>query len=126
MIEILRMLLVTGIGLGAVAGNSDEIKKFFNDTVAVTQQISTAGDMRSISIMLDYEFMRRGRYPKTGYFKKWMERNFKENNSKPITTDHWKNKLIYRSGKDQKSCILISCGADGIKGTKDDLKITGP
>lgn len=125
MIEILRRLLVTGIALGAIAGNSDEIKKFFDDTVAVTQQIATAGDMRNISTMLDYEFMRRGRYPKTEYFKKWMEKNFKENNLKPLTTDHWKNELIYRSKRHQKSYTLISCGPDGIEATKDDLKLTG-
>ena len=61
MIELLRRLLVAGIAVGAIAGNSDDIKKFFDDTVALTQQIATAGDMRSMSMMLDYEFMRRGR-----------------------------------------------------------------
>jgi len=116
---------VAGIALGAIAGNSDAIKKFFNDTVAVTQQIATAGDMRSISTMLDYEFMRRGRYPKTRYFKKWMEKNFKENNLKPLTTDHWGNELVYISEQRQKSYTLISCGPDGIEKTKDDLKLTG-
>ncbi|MBE9570436.1 MAG: hypothetical protein IMF11_07410, partial [Proteobacteria bacterium] len=45
MIEIIRRLLIAGIALGAIAGNSDEIEKFFDDTVAVTQQICTAGDM---------------------------------------------------------------------------------
>ena len=125
MAELLRRLLVAGIALGAVAGNADDIKKFFNDTVAVTQQIATAGDMRSISMMLDYEFIRTGRYPKTEYFKKWMEKKFKENNLKPLTTDHWENELIYRSKRHQKSYTLISCGPDGIEKTEDDLKLTG-
>ncbi len=126
MIELLRRLLVAGIAVGAIAGNSDDIKKFFNDTVALTQQIATAGDMRSLSMMLDYEFIRCGRYPKSDNFKKWMEKNFKENNLKPLTTDHWSNELIYTAARDQKSYILISCGPDGIKETEDDIKITGP
>lgn len=125
MIELLRRLLVTGIAVGAIAGNADEIKKFFDDTVAVTQQVTTAGDMRNISMMLEYKFIRTGRYPKTKYFKAWMEKNFTENSFKPLTTDHWENELIYTSGKDQKSYTLISCGPDGTKGTKDDLKLTG-
>lgn len=125
MIELLRRLLVTGIALGAIAGNADEIKKFFDDTVAVTQQVVTAGDMRSISMMLDYEFIRTGRYPKTKYFKTWVEKNFKENNFKSLITDHWENELLYTSGNDQKTYTLISCGPDGTEGTKDDLKLTG-
>ncbi|MEA2085108.1 MAG: type II secretion system protein GspG [Thermodesulfobacteriota bacterium] len=126
MIELLRRLLVAGIAVGAIAGNSDDIKKFFDDTVALTQQIATADDMRSMSIMLDYEFMRRGRYPKSENFERWMEKNFKENNLKPLTTDHWSNELIYTAARDQKSYILISCGPDGIKKTEDDIRITGP
>ena len=125
MIELLRKLLIAGIALGAIAGNSDEIEKFFDDTVAVTQQITTAGDMRTISMMLEYEFIRTGRYPKTEYFKAWMEKNFMENNLKPLTTDHWKRELIYISGRDQKTYTLVSCGPDGIEKTEDDLRITG-
>ena len=125
MFELIRGLVITGIALGVIAGNSDEIEKFFNDTVAVTQQICTAGDMRNISTMLDSQFIRRGRYPKTEDFEKWMQANFKENDAKSLTFDHWENELIYTSGRDQKSYTLISCGPDGIEGTEDDLKITG-
>ena len=126
MYNLITKLLVAGIGLGVIAGNADEITKFFDDTVAVTQQICTAGDMRSISTMLDYEFIRSRRYPKSEHFKKWMEANFKENDLKPLTTDHWGNEFIYTATRDQKRCTLISCGPDGIKGTEDDIKITGP
>ena len=126
MFEIIRRLLIAGIALGAIAGNADEIKDFFNDTVAITQQIATAGDMRSISIMLDYKFLRQGRYPKTEHFARWMGKNFKENELKPLTTDHWGNEFIYMAAENQKKCTLISCGPDGIEGTEDDIKITGP
>ncbi len=126
MIELLRRLFVAGIVLGAIAGNSDEIKKFFDDTVAVTQQIATAGDMRSISMMLDHEFLRHGRYPKTEHFERWMKKNFKKNDLKPLTFDHWGNEFIYTATREQKRYTLISCGPDGIKGTEDDIKITGP
>ncbi|MBW1741273.1 MAG: type II secretion system protein GspG [Deltaproteobacteria bacterium] len=119
-------LLAAGITLGIIAGNSDEIIKFFNDTETVAQQIATAGDMRSISTMLDYEFIRRGRYPRTEHFERWMGEKFKENDLKPLTQDHWGYELVYRATKDQKKYTLISLGPDGIEGTEDDIRITGP
>ncbi|MBW1717841.1 MAG: type II secretion system protein GspG [Deltaproteobacteria bacterium] len=124
--SLIMKLLAAGIALGIIAGNSDEIIKFFNDTETVAQQIATAGDMRSISTMLDYEFIRRGRYPRTEDFKRWMEEKFKENNLKPLTQDHWGYELVYRATKDRKKYTLISLGPDGMEETEDDIRITGP
>jgi general secretion pathway protein G len=126
MVEIIRRLIVGGVALGVIAGNSDEIKRFYEETVSYVQQLATAGDLRSISNMLDYELMKRGRYPKTEVFKTWMERTFKENPQKDITVDHWGNPLIYRSTNKQKGFVLTSAGPDGITDTSDDLKYTGP
>ena len=126
MSSLVAKLIAAGMALGIIAGNSDEIIKFFNDTETVAQQVATAGDMRSISTMLDYEFIRRGRCPRTEHFERWMEKNFKENNLKPLTQDHWGYELVYRATKDRKKYTLISLGPDGIEGTEDDIKITGP
>ena len=126
MFEIIRRLIVAGVALGVIAGNSDEITKFYDDIVSETQRIATVGDLRSISNMLDYEFMKRGRYPKTENFEKWMEKNFKESHLKALAVDHWGNGLIYTATKDQRGFILVSRGPDDIIDTDDDLKYTGP
>lgn len=126
MVEIIRRLIVGGVALGVIAGNADEIKRFCEDAVTYAQQLATAGDLRSISNMLDYEFMKKGRYPKTEAFKAWMERTFKESPQKVITVDHWGNPLVYRATEKQGGFVLISAGLDGIVDTSDDLKYTGP
>lgn len=89
MVEIVRRLIAAAIALGLVAGNADEIKKFYDETTATAAQLATAADLRSIGGMLDAEYLRRGRYPRTGDFQNWMIRTFKENTVKPIHADHW-------------------------------------
>jgi general secretion pathway protein G len=126
MIEIIRRLIVSGIALGVIVGNADEIQEFYEETVSYAQQLATAGDLRSISNMLDYEFMKRGRYPKTEAFKTWMAKNFKENPQRDIAADHWGNTLVYTAVDNQKGFILISAGPDGLIDTSDDLRYTGP
>ncbi len=56
MVELFRKLLISALTLGAIAGNGDEIRALFDSTVAYTQQIATAGDLRSIGYMLDYSY----------------------------------------------------------------------
>ena len=126
MIEIIRRLIAGGITLGLIVGNSENIMKFYDDTVVMSQQIATAGDLRSISIMLDYTYMKKNRLPQPDKFEIWMKRNFKESNLKDLMTDHWGNKLIYKSSKKDKTYVLISLGPDGILDTKDDMRRTGP
>ena len=126
MVEIVRRFLVAAISLGVIAGNSDNIARFFDDTVALGQKVATAGDLRSISIMLDYEMMRYGRYPRTGDFAAWMALRFKENQLKSLTTDHWGHELVYEASPDRKRYRLFSFGPDGVAGTSDDMTHTGP
>ena len=126
MVEILRRLIAAAIALGLVAGNADEIEKFYNETVAAAARLATAADLRSIGIMLDAEYLRRGRYPGTDRFAEWMARNFKENDVKSITADHWGTTLAYRAMDGRKSFLLVSAGPDRIFDTCDDLKLTGP
>lgn len=126
MIEIVRRLIVTGIALGAIAGNADHIDDFFGNTVALAQQTATAGDLRMISDMLDYNYMRKGRYPRSDRFERWMAATFKQNHLKTLSSDHWGNALQYTVTSNRKSYQLISPGPDGLMGTHDDMVCTGP
>ena len=126
MFEILRRILIASIGLGLIAGNKDEIMEFFNNATEVSRKLATAGDMKTISDILDYNFIKKGRYPSEKYFKKWLRKSFKENNIKAINEDHWGNVYVYKTGKRNRSYTLISKGKDKILGTDDDLKATGP
>lgn len=126
MIDLIRRLIIAGVSLGLIAGNSDHIMEFYDDTLAMTRQIATAGDLRAISTMLDYAYMKTGRFPAEAKFESWMAENFKENSLKDLMTDHWGNRLIYTATVRHKAYVLISTGPDGIPGTADDMKKTGP
>jgi general secretion pathway protein G len=126
MVELIRRLLVAGIALGAIAGNADEIKRFFDDTVQLAETVTTVGDLRSISIMLDREFILRGSYPREDRFERWLEAHFKENNLKPLNVDQWGNPFVYETAGNRKAYTLLSAGPDGLQGTDDDMIITGP
>lgn len=126
MSNLMNTLLFMALPLGVIAADPDRVKEFFNQTVETAQKISTAGDMRSMSLMLDKHYLQRGRYPKKENFESWMTKSFKENQLKSLTEDHWGNAYIYQVTSKQKEYTLISLGSDGIINTKDDLKITGP
>ena len=126
MVEIIRRLIIGGITLGVIAGNSDNILQFYDETVAMSRQIATAGDMRTISLMLDYHYLKKGRLPTGRNFDKWLENNFKENTLKTVMTDHWGNPMTYTISKNKKQYVLISSGPDGIFDNDDDLKRSGP
>ncbi len=126
MVEIIRRLIMGGITLGLITGNSDSIMQFYDETVAMARQVATAGDLRTISLMLDYEYLKKGRLPKGEKFNAWLARNFKENELKQIMVDHWGNPMAYRISRDQKSYLILSAGPDGILDTEDDIKRSGP
>ena len=126
MVEIIRRLIMGGITLGLIAGNSDSIIQFYDDTTAVARQVATAGDLRTISLMLDYEFMKRGRLPKEERFGRWLAKNFKENELKAVMVDHWGNEMTYLLSRDGKTYTLQSPGPDGLMDTEDDMTRTGP
>lgn len=117
-------------GLIAAAGMMTDMpgkmKDLYDKSVETGQYVATAGDLRSISNMLDYEYMRRGRYPRSDNFVTWMAETFKENHLKSLTSDHWGQVYIYQATSDLKFYTLISSGPDGVPNSEDDLKITGP
>ena len=126
MVEIIRQLIMSGVALGIIVGNADSIMQLYDDTTAVACQVATAGDLRTISLMLDYEYMKRGRLPKEERFDRWLEKNFKENELKAVMVDHWGNDMIYLLSSDGKTYTLQSPGPDGLMDTEDDMIRTGP
>ena len=87
---------------------------------------ATAGDLRSIAMLLDYHYVRRGRYPASADFERWLESSFRPNQLKKLTLDHWGQAYIYRAGPDLRSFELLSRGPDGRLGSADDLRYVGP
>lgn len=117
---------MAGIAVGIIAGNADEIGRFYDETVAHARHLATAADLRSIGNMLDYEYMKRGRYPRVEDFTAWLQRTFKENPLQQLGRDHWSNQLVYRTDHSRRQFSLVSMGPDGLMFTSDDLTITGP
>lgn len=70
--------------------------------------------------------MKTGRYPAGKDFPSWLRMNFKESPVHALGLDHWDNPLVYDTGDEHKTFVLISKGADGILNTSDDLRTTGP
>ncbi len=126
MVEIVRRLIVTGLALGAIAGNANKITAFYDETVENARHLTTVADLRSISNMLDYHFMKTGQYPHGKDFLNWLRKNFKESPLQTLGLDHWGNPLIYRPEAKNKAFVLISMGSDGLMNTSDDLRATGP
>ena len=120
------ILLSLLAGAGVLMNAPEKLKNIYDEAIESGQYLATAGDLRSISNMLDYEYMRRGRYPKEDHFALWMVKTFKENHIKDLLQDHWGNTYIYHAGARQELFVLISMGPDGLPGTEDDLKVTGP
>ena len=79
--SIFTKLLAMAIAGGAIAGNTDELQRFYEEITAQTQYVVSGMDMRSIGQMLDYEYLRKGHYPAEARFQAWMQENFKENQS---------------------------------------------
>ncbi len=126
MISIAKGLIGTALSLGIIVGNQDEIEAFFNDVIDETQRITTAGDLRTISNMLDYHYIRKGRYPSEKRFAKWLQQNTKENNIRSVLDDNWGNSFLYATSGKNKKFTLISKGKDGELNTDDDMYVTGP
>ncbi len=126
MISLTKGLITTAMSLGLIAGNKDQIEQFFEEVMDETQRVTTAGDMRSISNMLDFHYIKKGRYPTERNFVNWLEEGTKENNFRHVFNDNWGNPFIYTTSTRDKSFTLISTGKDGIINSDDDMVISGP
>ncbi|MCW7754069.1 type II secretion system protein GspG [Desulfobotulus sp. H1] len=126
MIDILQRLVLAAAVSGAIALNMDEIQGFYEETMTASQRVTAAGDLRSISILLDYEFMKTGRYPSERNFERWLQLRFQENDLRELNRDQWGNTYRYSTDPDRRSFILTCAGPDGILDTKDDMIRKGP
>ncbi len=120
------MLLAAG-SVGAVATDlPQEMIKIFDDSVAATQQVCTAGDLHSMSVMLDAKYVMERRLPASAEFERWLRKTFKENDIKDLACDQWGNRYIYTVSASGKRYQIRSVGPDGEAGTEDDMSISGP
>lgn len=103
-----------------------QMKQVFDMSILAGRQLATAGDMRSISTMLDVYALRHGVYPAEDRFGQWMAATFKESPLKEQVTDHWGHPFVYTVFQGRKGYLLQSGGADGVIGTDDDMWVTGP
>ncbi len=126
MISLTKGLITTAMSLGLIAGNKDQIEQFFEEVMDETQRVTTAGDMRSISNMLDFHYIKKGRYPSEANFVNWLEEGTKENSFREVYNDNWGNSFIYTTTTRNKTFTLISTGKDGIINSDDDMIISGP
>lgn len=103
-----------------------QVKQIVDDSILTGQQIATAGDLRSMSTMLDVYYFKHGAYPAGDRFGEWLEATFKESHLKDLSYDHWGNPYVYKVSDGRKRFVLQSGGADRVLGTADDMKVTGP
>nr|WP_319393851.1 type II secretion system protein GspG [uncultured Desulfobacter sp.] len=124
----LLMGLIVMIGTAGVMATDlpKDMSALFKDTLAAAQQVSTAGDLKSISTMLDASYVMDRRLPAEEDFEKWLGMTFKENHIKDLRVDHWGNPLSYTVLKKNRRYQLRSLGPDGIENTDDDMVKTGP
>jgi general secretion pathway protein G len=120
------ILLLIGTVAAVTTDIPEQLKTVFEESVAAAQMVSTAGDMHSMSVMLDAKYIMDRRLPTEKDFDTWLAVTFKENNVKDLSVDHWGNKYVYRISNNRRSYSLMSCGPDGILGSADDMVKSGP
>lgn len=122
---VVGMLAVIA-GVSAVALDvPEQLKGIYEESVAAAQQVSTAGDLKSISVMLDAGYVMDRRLPSEEEFADWLTSTFKENNVKDLARDHWGNGYVYTL-TDGRRYEVRSPGPDGILDNGDDLSVSGP
>lgn len=120
----LATVLLAG-SLVAFTDTPERIRAIIDESVRTGQQLATAGDLHSMSTMLDAHYLKHGRYPATHQFAAWLAAHFKENHLKELAVDHWGQLYRYTDINGQRY-ILRSLGEDGVEGTPDDMTVTGP
>lgn len=120
------MLALLGTASAVYTDVPDKMKGIFDESVEAAQQVSTAGDLHSMSVMLDAAYIMDRELPTKLEWADWLEDTFKENNVKSLSEDHWGNAYVYTVDKAQRNYQLRSAGPDGILNNNDDMVKTGP
>lgn len=121
----LGLLLLVGVA-ASFTELPEKVKEVIDESILAGQQIATAGDLRTMSNMLDAYYFKNGHYPRQDRFEKWLVKTFKESHLKDLSRDHWGNLYVYLAPADGKYYKLTSAGADGVAGTDDDMTMSGP
>lgn len=103
-----------------------EMKTIYEDSIMAAQQVSTAGDLKSMSVMLSAKYIMDRRLPAEREFEGWLRATFKENAVKDLSVDHWGSPYVYTVSDRGRSFQLRSAGPDGIAGNADDMVTSGP
>ena len=114
------------VSMAAFTDLPEQMKRVYGESILLGQQIATAGDLRSMSEMLDVHYITRGHYPAEDDFTKWIGDTFKGSNLKGLAEDHWGNVYVYTVSNKGKAYLLRSVGADSIANTDDDMTMSGP
>lgn len=120
------MLLLAASAAAWSTDLPEQTRKIFADSVEATQQVVTAGDLHSLSVMLDAGYLMDRRLPSEAEFDSWLAQTFKENNVKDLALDHWGNRYLYTVSENGRRYQLRSAGPDGVAGTGDDMVKSGP
>ncbi len=120
------LIALIGSAVAVYVGLPEQMQALFDDSVEAAHQVGTAGDLRSISVMLDATYVLDRRLPSEQEFPAWLRETFKETNVKELAGDHWGNPYVYARSGNGRSYRLHSLGPDGIMGTGDDMVRSGP
>jgi general secretion pathway protein G len=122
----LLLTMVVGSGMAVSVGLPEQMMSVFDEAMLAARQTATAGDLRSVSMMLDADYVRGYGLPAEARFESWLAKNFKESSIKNLAVDHWDHPYVYRRADDGRSYVLRSVGPDGVAETADDMSIKGP
>ena len=114
-------MLAFAAALGFVATNPEHIERHYDEIKAETQVLINKMDMYYITMMLEYTYLRKGRYPADYDFPDWMVENFKENPLRELVVDSWGTPFGYVTLDERKKYRLMSAGPDALRGTDDDI-----
>lgn len=103
----------------------EQLRQVYDDSIASGQQIATAGDMRTIAVMLDIERVRKGRYPSEERFSRWLAETFQDRFLDELGRDHWGHPCRYRTTAGGLAYTLMSTGPDGVADNQDDMVVSG-
>jgi general secretion pathway protein G len=124
----MTMALVALIGTAAAVSSDlpDQLRRIYDDSVEAAQLVATAGDLHSMSVMLDAGYIMNRRLPGEEEFSRWLTETFKENNVKELAVDHWGTPYRYTVLENGRGYRVRSAGVDTVFDTADDMVKTGP
>lgn len=123
---VVGMVIAMGSAGALYADLPEKVKSMYEESVNAAQQVSTAGDLHTMSVLLDAVWIMDRALPTEEEFPAWLNDHLKENNVKELDEDHWGNPYIYVSLDNGRGYQLRSVGPDGVEGTDDDMVKTGP